>query len=127
MDVDAATKAAAKAAMKHKPLACGAKGKKKGKRVSIFSPWRGKMVSVEPYSATAKRLYRWYIEELAFEAAWIAPPDLKFHKESRRFTRRPPPSWEARSAYKKYLSCHRIHNVHKTMGFAGFELGGSAT
>ena len=117
-NVGAAVKKTALKVMKKKPLPCG---KKKSKRVSIFSPWRKKMVSVEPYSATAKRLYRWYIQELDFDAGWIAPPNLKFHEESGRFTR-VKPKVETRTAYKKYLSCHRIHNVQKVMGFEGFEL-----
>ena len=83
-DVGAAVKKAALKAMKKKPLPCGKK--KKTNRVAIFSPWRKKMVSVEPYGATAKRLYRWYIQELDFDAGWIAPPDLKFHEASGRFT-----------------------------------------
>ena len=70
-DVGAAVKKAALKAMKKKPLPCGKK--KKTNRVAIFSPWRKKMVSVEPYGATAKRLYRWYIQELDFDAGWIAP------------------------------------------------------
>ena len=55
-NVGAAVKKAALKAMKKKPLPCGTN--KKSKRVAIFSPWRKKMVNVEPYSATAKRLYR---------------------------------------------------------------------
>ena len=106
-------------AMQKKQLPCSKK--KKTNRVSIFSPWRNKMVSVQPYSATAKRLYRWYIQELGYDAGWIAPPNLKFHEESGRFTR-VKPKVETRTAYKKYLSCHRIHNVQKVMGFEGFEL-----
>ena len=118
MNVGAAVKKTALKAMQKKQLPCS---KKKSKRVSIFSPWRKKMVSVEPYSATAKRLYRWYIQELDFDAGWIAPRDLKFHEESGRFTR-VKPKVETRTAYKKYLSCHRLHNVQKVMGFEGFEL-----
>ena len=49
---------------------------KKTDRVSIFSPWKNRMVSVSPYSANAKKLYRFYIEELGYDAAWIAPPNL---------------------------------------------------
>ena len=45
------------------------------------------MVSVNPYSANAKKLYKFYIEELGYDAAWIAPKDLKFYEESRRFLR----------------------------------------
>ena len=61
-NVGAAVKKAALKAMKKKPLPCGTN--KKSKRVAIFSPWRQKMVSVDPYGATAKGLYRWYIQEL---------------------------------------------------------------
>ena len=61
-NVGAAVKKAALKAMKKKPLPCGKK--KKTNRVAIFSPWRKKMVSVEPYGATAKRLYRWYIQAI---------------------------------------------------------------
>ena len=78
-NVGAAVKKTALKAMKKKPLPCG----KKSKRVAIYSPWRKKMVSVEPYGATAKRLYRGYIRELDFDVGWIAPPDLKFHEASR--------------------------------------------
>ena len=117
-NVGATVKKAALKAMKKKPLPCK---KKKTNRVAIFSPWRKKMVSVEPYGATAKRLYRWYIQELDFDAAWVAPPNLKFHEASGRFTR-VKPKVETRTAYKKYLSCHRIHNIQKVMGFEGFEL-----
>ena len=67
-NVGAAVKKAALKAMKKKPLPCK---KKKTNRVAIFSPWRKKMVSVEPYGATAKRLYRWYIQELGYDAGWI--------------------------------------------------------
>ena len=31
------------------------------KRVSIFSPWANMIVSVSPYSSSAKKLYRYYI------------------------------------------------------------------
>ena len=117
-DVGAAVKKTALKAMKKKQLPCS---KKKSNRVSIFSPWRNRMVSVQPDSATAKRLYRWYIQELGYDAGWIAPPNLKFHEASGRFTR-VKPKVETRTAYKKSLSCHRIHNVQKVMGFEGFEL-----
>ena len=63
-NVGAVVKAALKA-MKKKQLPCSKK--KKTNRVSIFSPWRNMMVSVQPYSATAKKLYRFYIEELGFD------------------------------------------------------------
>ena len=65
MNVGAAVKKTALKAMQKKQLPCS---KKKSNRVSIFSPWRNRMVSVLPDSATAKRLYRWYIQELDFDA-----------------------------------------------------------
>ena len=87
----ASTKASAAAKAKAadsagKPAPCAKHGKKTG-RVSIFSPWKNRMVSVNPYSANAKKLYKFYIEELGYDAAWIAPKDLKFYEESRRFLR----------------------------------------
>ena len=48
------------------------------KRVSIFSPWANRMVSVKPYSSPAKKLYRYYIQEFGYDPSWIVPPDLKF-------------------------------------------------
>ena len=84
----ASTKASAEAKAKAsaQPTPCAKHGKKTG-RVSIFSPWKNRMVSVNPYSANAKKLYKYYIEEMGYDAAWIAPPDLKFYEESRRFLR----------------------------------------
>ena len=73
--VDPMTKKAALAATKdYQPCHAGKK-----KLVSIFSPWASRMVRVNPYSPKAKKLYRFYIEELGYDAAWIAPPDLAFH------------------------------------------------
>ena len=75
------------------------------KRVTIFSPWAKKMVSVKPYSSSAKKLYRYYIQEFGYDPSWIVPPDLKFHVDSGRFTRRkapPKPTIEARTSYKNY-------------------------
>ena len=46
------------------------------KRVTIFSPWAKKMVSVKPYSSSAKKLYRYYIQEFGYDPSWIVPPDL---------------------------------------------------
>ena len=81
------------------------------------------MVSVNPYSPKAKRLYRFYIEELGYDAAWIAPPDLAFHADSGRFTRQPkPPEMSSKTSFKAYLSCHTVSNVGKVKGFKGFEL-----
>ena len=80
--VDPMTKKAALAATKDYQ-SCHA-GKKE--RVSIYSPWANKMVRVNPYSKAAKKLYRFYIVELGYDAAWITPSDLKFHEHSGRFT-----------------------------------------
>ena len=80
----ASTNEAKVAALKAAPVPCAAHGKKTA-RVSIFSPWKNKMVSVSPYSANAKKLYKYYIQELGYDAAWIAPPDLRFYEESGRF------------------------------------------
>jgi len=53
MKVDAKTKAAALAAMKDYQPCCNTK-----KRVSIYNPWAQRIVKVAPYSAQAKKLYR---------------------------------------------------------------------
>ena len=122
MEADVGLKKIALKKMKKPPLPCAVHGKTP-KRVSIFSPWRKKMVSVEPYSATAKKLYRWYIEELDYDARWIAPPDLKFYEESGRFRRvKPEPKVATRMSYKSYLACHSLSNVQKIKGFKGFDL-----
>ena len=95
------------------------------KRVSIFSPWANRMVSVKPYSSPAKKLYRYYIQEFGYDPSWIVPPDLKFHVDSGRFTRTkapPKPAIEARTSYKNYLGSYSLHNTAKVMGLAGFEL-----
>ena len=95
------------------------------KRVSIFSPWANRMVSVSPYSPKAKKLYRYYIQEFGYAPSWIVPPDLKFHVGSGRFTRTkapPTPAIEARTSYKNYLGSYSLHNTGKVMGLAGFEL-----
>ena len=90
------------------------------KRVSIYNPWAQRLVKVAPYSAQAKKLYRFYIEELGFDAAWIAPPDLKFHEDSGRFTRSA--EVKSKTSFKSYLSCHTISNVGRVKGFAGFDM-----
>ena len=95
----------------------------KKKLVSIFNPWASRMVRVNPYSPKAKKLYRFYIEELGYDAAWIAPPDLAFHEDSGRFTRRRKPAeLSSKTSFKSYLSCHTISNVGRVKGFAGFDL-----
>ena len=61
------------------PHSCA--GKKKA-TVAIYNPWKNKMVRVNPYSADAKKLYKYYIKELGYDPAWIAPADLKFYADS---------------------------------------------
>ena len=73
------TAANAAAAAHAAPKTCAAHGKKTLTRVSIFSPWRNKMVSVKPYGPTAKKLYKFYIHELGYDAAWIAPYPHHLH------------------------------------------------
>ena len=129
------TAANAAAAAHAAPKTCAAHGKKTLTRVSIFSPWRNKMVSVKPYGPTAKKLYKFYIQELGYDAAWIAPADLRFYEESGRFRRiaaKPKaakaPKVQAadeitsRLSYKSYLSCHTLNNLQKVPGYDGFEL-----
>ena len=45
------------------------------------------MVSVAPYSANAKRLYKYYISELGYDERWIVPVDLKYYEDSGVFRR----------------------------------------
>ena len=52
-NVGAAVKKTALKAMKKKQLPCS---RKKTNRVSIFSPWRMRMVSVNPYPSRKRRL-----------------------------------------------------------------------
>eukprot|EP01046_Picozoa_sp_COSAG06_P046887 COSAG06_NODE_6715_length_2812_cov_706.046812_1_plen_174_part_10 len=107
------------------PQACK---KKQNQRVSIFNPFTNKMARVSPYSAKAKKLYRYYIEELDYDPAWVAPKDLKFYEDSGRFRRvksKPepkPPEIFSSSSYKSYLSCHTLNNIEKVMGYAGLDL-----
>ena len=113
--VETKTKAAAIAAMKDYQPCCNSK-----KRVSIYNPWAQRLVKVAPCSAQAKKLYRFYIEELGYDAAWIAPPNLKFHEGSGRFTRRA--EVKSKTSFKSYLSCHTISNAGRVKGFAGFDM-----
>ena len=108
----------------------------KKNRVSIYSPWTDRMTSVDPYGRTAKRLYRFYINELGYDVSWIVPADLKFYEQSGSFRRLKPaqmpqpklppvkllPAYDTKKAYKGFLSASRVHNVEKLMGYAGFEL-----
>ena len=117
----AKTKSAAAEAMGAvKPCA-----KKKTDRVSIFSPWANRMMSVLPYGTRARKIYKFYIEELDYDAAWVAPKDLKFYEESGRFRRvkpAPEPEMATRLSYKSYLACHTLNNVGKVKGYDGFGL-----
>jgi hypothetical protein len=83
------------------------------------------MVSVKPYGTQAKKLYRYYIQELDYDPAWIAPKDLKFYEESGRFRRvkaAAEPEMAMKQSYKGYLACHTLNNVAKVEGYKGFEL-----
>ena len=62
---------AALAAMPSGPVPCVAPAGKK--RVEIYDPREGVKRKLEPYSANAKELYRFYIRELGFDETWIAP------------------------------------------------------
>jgi hypothetical protein len=74
-------KSAAAVAGSKQPQPCA----KKNQRVSIFNPFTNKMARVSPYSAKAKKIYKYYIEELDYDPAWVAPKDLKFYEDSGRF------------------------------------------
>ena len=60
------------------------------KRVTIFSPWAKKMVSVKPYSSSAKKLYRYYIQEFEYDPSWQGNPRERHGRPSCR--RRTPAS-----------------------------------
>ena len=42
-------------------------GSKKTKTISIYNPFTEKMSRVAPYSAKAKKIYRYYIKELGYD------------------------------------------------------------
>ena len=115
---------AALAAMPSGPVPCVAAAGKQ--RVEIYDPREGKKRKLDPYSANAKELYRFYIQELGFDDTWIAPLDLDFHPSSGRFKKRKQakqkPAITEKSAYKGYLSCFKLHNYEQQMGEAGFNL-----
>ena len=124
-----ATAAAAPKSAGPKPCAHG----KKKTTVAIYNPWKNRMVRVNPYSANAKKLYKYYIKELGYDPAWIAPADLKFYADSgptgrdlfRRVKPKPEPKLPpilSSSSYKSYLACHTLSNLDKVMGYAGFDL-----
>ena len=60
-------KSAAVVAGSKQPQPCA----KKNQRVSIFNPFTNKMARVSPYSAKAKKIYKYYIEELDYDPAWV--------------------------------------------------------
>jgi hypothetical protein len=105
---------AALAAMPSGPVPCAAPAGSAGQRVEIYDPREGKKRKLDPYSANAKELYRFYIRELGFDETWIAPLDLDYQKSSGRFTKREKPKEKPmiteRSAYKGYLRCFKLHN-----------------
>ena len=70
---------AALAAMPSGPVPCVAAAGSVKQRVEIYDPREGKKRKLDPYSANAKELYRFYIQELGFDDTWIAPLDLDFH------------------------------------------------
>ena len=76
---------AALAAMPSGPVPCVAAAGSAKQRVEIYDPREGKKRKLDPYSANAKELYRFYIQELGFDDTWIAPLDLDFHPSSGRF------------------------------------------
>jgi hypothetical protein len=117
---------AALAAMPSGPVPCVAAAGSAKQRVEIYDPREGKKRKLDPYSANAKELYRFYIQELGFDDTWIAPLDLDFHPSSGRFKKRKQakhkPAITEKSAYKGYLSCFKLHNYEQQMGMAGFNL-----
>ena len=117
---------AALAAMPSGPVPCAAPAGSAGQRVEIYDPREGKKRKLDPYSANAKELYRFYIKELGFDDTWIAPLDLDFQLSSGRLKKREKakakPAITERSAYKGYLSCYKLHNYGQLMGEAGFNL-----
>jgi hypothetical protein len=71
---------AAPAAMPSGPVPCVAPAGSARQRVEIYDPREGKKRKLNPYSANAKELYRFYIRELGFDETWIAPLDLPSDK-----------------------------------------------
>ena len=45
-------------------------------RLSIYDRRRDRMISLNPYKAKAKEIYRHYIEDLGFDPSLVLPPDL---------------------------------------------------
>eukprot|EP01043_Picozoa_sp_COSAG02_P060707 COSAG02_NODE_7993_length_2756_cov_1.432066_1_plen_83_part_00 len=77
-----------------------------------------------PLAPTAQRRRRstckYYVEELDYDPAWVAPKDLKFYEDSGRFRRvtsKPKPKLPeifSNSSYKSCnLSCHTLNNTEK--------------
>ena len=93
-------------------------------RISIYDPRLDRMVRVSPHSAKAKALYRYYIQELDYDPAWIVPKDLKYYPSSGRFfkVKPPKPAFVTRTAYKSYLASFTLNNHKRLQGFKGFDL-----
>ena len=70
-------------------------------RLSIYDPRRDRMVSLNPYKAKAKEIYRHYIEDLGFDPSLVLPPDLVYYEKSGYFRRNPTKQVkiEGRTAY----------------------------
>ena len=84
-------------------------------RLSIYDPKRDRMVSLNPYKAKAKEIYRHYIEDLGLDPSLILPPDLVYYEKSGYFRKNPTKQLtiESRTAYKTYLSSYTVHNVNQ--------------
>ena len=87
-------------------------------RLSIYDPKRDRMVSLNPYKAKAKEIYRHYIEDLGFDPSLVLPPDLAYYEKSGYFRKNPTKQLtiESRTAYKTYLSSYTVHNVNQIHG-----------
>ena len=70
-------------------------------RLSIYDPRRDRMISLNPYKAKAKEIYRHYIEDLGFDPSLVLPPDLVYYEKSGYFRRNPTKQVkiEGRTAY----------------------------
>ena len=95
-------------------------------RLSIYDRRRDRMISLNPYKAKAKEIYRHYIEDLGFDPSLVLPPDLVYYEKSGYFRRNPTKqvTIESRSAYKKYmyLTSYTVHNVNQIHGLQGLKL-----
>ena len=92
-------------------------------RLSIYDPKRDRMISLNPYKAKAKEIYRHYIEDLGFDPSLVLPPDLVYYEKSGYFRRNPTKQVkiEGRTAYKSYLASFTLHNVNQVHDLEGFK------